>query len=124
LFLVTVGKYTIILSLLSYTLLPSCTADGEGALKVTLEKSSRRLQHWRGTTSTQELPLITGPQVHLTVLNTTIFLYQSTAPLIKHFMDFTSFINHPLQGKLAIYFCEINMLIIYMVITANTNTEK
>lgn len=63
LFLVTVGKYTIILSLLFCTLLPSCIADGEGALKVTLEKSSRRLQHWRGTTAIQELPLIIGPQV-------------------------------------------------------------
>lgn len=45
LFLVTVGKYTIILSLLFCILLPSCTADGEGALKVIVEKSSRQLQY-------------------------------------------------------------------------------
>jgi len=55
LFLVTAGKYTIILSLLFCTLLPSCIAEGEGALKVTLDKSSKRLQHQRSTKATEWL---------------------------------------------------------------------
>lgn len=75
---------------------------------------------WRnipGDCSTTE-----GPQVQF-VLNITIFLYQTMAPVCNYSIGFTSSVNHPLQGKLAISFCEINTLISCMV-TANTNVRK
>lgn len=62
------------------------------------------------------------PQVQF-VLNINIFLYQSMIPVCNYSMGFTSSINHPLQGKLVVSFCEINTLISCMV-TANTNVEK